>query len=239
MPPAETTPRVLALVPARAGSKGIPGKNLRLLAGKPLLAHAVAAGRASGICSRILITTDDPEMARVACAHGAEAPFLRPPELARDDTPMLPVLQHAVRFLEQQGWLADYVLLLQPTSPFRRPEDLRAGLAMLASHPEAASVVSVERVPAHLSPHYVMRIAEGRLEPFLEGNQRITRRQDAPPAYSRNGDFYLTRRRVLMEENSIYGDRCLAYVTAKPVSVNLDTLEDWAYAEWLAGRASV
>lgn len=229
------SPRVLGLVPARGGSKGIPGKNGRLLGGVPLLARAVRAGQEAGCVDRILVTTDSEDLAAIGAWAGADVPFLRPAELARDDTPMLPVMQHAVRHVLEGGWEPDLVLLLQPTAPFRRVEDLRTAVARLWSEEGADSIVSVERVPAHFSPHFVMKVEEGRLLPFLPDGLRVTRRQDAPPAYTRNGQFYVTRTACLMEGNSIYGDRCIPYETTHPAA-NLDTLEDWAEAEKLAAE---
>jgi CMP-N,N'-diacetyllegionaminic acid synthase len=226
---------VLGLVPARGGSKGIPNKNIRILAGLPLIGHSIAAARQSGVIERIVLTTDDPGIAEIGRGLGADVPFRRPPELAQDDTPMLPVLQHAVNAVMKSGWSPAIVVLLQPTAPFRRMSELQAAIALLQNSPEADSVVSVEAVPGHLSPYYVMKISGGLLTPFLADGARFTRRQDAPVAYSRNGQFYIVRRRVLLEGNSLYGTNCLPFVT-KHEAVNLDTLSDWSAAEALAGK---
>ena len=223
----------MAIIPARAGSKGIPGKNLRPLAGKPLLAYAVEMAVQAGIFDRVLLTTDSEEIAALGRFLGAETPFLRPPELARDDTPMLPVLQHAVRHLLDGGWAPDIIVLLQPTAPFRRKEDVAKATEMLRDSPQLDSVVSVEAIPDHFAPHYAMKVENGRLLPFLSEGLRVTRRQDAPKAYTRNGQFYIMRRGTLLGKNSIYGDECLPYITTHK-AVNLDTLEDWAEAERLA-----
>ncbi len=224
---------VVAVIPARAGSKGIPGKNLRLLAGQPLLAHTVELALRAGVFDRVVLTTDGEPIAALGRSLGAEVPFLRPAELAQDDTPMLPVLQHAVRFLVNQGWTPELVALLQPTAPFRRGPDLAEAIALLQASTEADSVVSVEAIPDHYSPHYAMKVISNRLVPFLPEGAQYTRRQDAPRAYTRNGQFYLMRRVTLLEKNSLYGDHCLPYVT-RHKAVNLDTLEDWAEAERLA-----
>jgi len=224
---------VVALVPARAGSKGIPGKNTRLLAGKALLAHAIAAGLAQPLIDRVILTTDSLDMAEVGRKAGAEVPFIRPADLAADDTPMLAVLRHAVGFLEASGWIPSVVVLLQPTAPFRREEDLAKALEMILGGGEAESVVSVEEVPAHYSPHMVMKLDQGRLVNFLPDGQRLTRRQDAPKAYTRNGQFYITRAETLMRKSSIYGDISLPFITGH-TAVNLDTMDDWAEAEALA-----
>ena len=133
----------------------------------------------------------------------------------------------------------DAIVILQPTTPIRRPEDHQAASAAFKGDASIDSVVAVEPVPEHYSPHFVMKIEEGRLLPFLEGGLKITRRQDAPKAYSRSGDFYFTRRRTLMEDNSIYGENSRPYVVTHPHRVNLDTLEDWAEAERLVAKETM
>ncbi|NOZ53740.1 MAG: acylneuraminate cytidylyltransferase family protein [Gammaproteobacteria bacterium] len=227
------TGRVLALIPARSGSKGIPDKNKRYLVDKPLLAYAIESACRVGVFGRVLLTTDNQDIAHMGRRFGAEAPFLRPTELAADDTPMLAVLQHAIDAVEREGWIPEIVVLLQPTAPFRRDSDLIAALSLLQSTPEADSVVSVELVPSHYSPHYVMRVEHDGLVPFLKAGAGITRRQDAPQAYSRNGQFYIIRRTTIMDKNSIYGDHAIPFVTSHN-AVNLDTMDDWEAAERLA-----
>lgn len=229
--------RLLGIIPARGGSKGIPGKNIRLLGGKPLLAYTALAAQAAGICTRLILSTDDEEIARAGRDWNVEVPFLRPPELARDDTPMLPVLQHAVQEMRARGFQPDAIVILQPTAPFRRPEDLREAFEIFKSDPAIDSVVSVEPVPDHYSPHFVLKIEADRLLPFIEGGLKITRRQDAPKAYSRSGDFYFTRIATLMEGNSIYGQTCRPFIVKHADRVNLDTLEDWSEAERIIARA--
>jgi CMP-N,N'-diacetyllegionaminic acid synthase len=228
--------RALAIIPARGGSKGIPGKNIRLLGGKPLLAYTVEAAMASRIFDRIMVTTDSQEIAVVARDLGVDVPFMRPEELAGDTTPTLPVLQHATRFMIQRDGAFEVVCTLQATTPFRHLPSLRAGFAMLEKDPSADSAVAVSRIPAHLSPDYAMKIDGGLLLPFLEGGQKITRRQDARAAYTRNGEFYFTRVKTLLEGNSIYGSRCLPVVVPEKHSVNLDTRDDWEMAELLLER---
>jgi N-acylneuraminate cytidylyltransferase len=222
--------RVLGLIPARSGSKGLPGKNVRPLAGRPLIAYAVDAARRSGVIDRVVVTTDAPEIAAVAREAGAEVPFMRPTDLAGDDTPMLPVITHAVATLEASGWAADVVVLLQPTSPLRRPQTIAAAVEMLRQT-QADSVVSVIQLPQHFSPDYVMRIEQGRLVPFLSEGSQITRRQDARPAYVRDGTVYCFWRRTLTEHNSIYGRDCRPLVIAEEESITIDTAGDWEEAE--------
>ena len=223
---------VLGIVPARSGSKGIPNKNVRLLAGVPLLSRAIRSGLDSGVINRVLLTTDSREFADVGIKAGAEVPLLRPSELARDDTPMLPVIQHAVRHIIADGWFPEIVVLLQPTAPFRLPQDIAKAVELLRDNPQADSVVSVEAVPDHFSPYFVMKVLDNRLLPFMPDGLKITRRQDAPKVYTRNGQFYVMRTQTLLEKNSIYGDHCLPFVTSHE-AVNLDTMDDWVAAEKL------
>jgi N-acylneuraminate cytidylyltransferase len=228
--------QLLGIIPARGGSKGIPGKNIRPLGGKPLLAYTALAARAAGICTRLILSTDSEEIAQAGRQWKVEVPFLRPPELARDETAMLPVLQHAVTEMRARGFAPDAIVILQPTAPFRRADDLRAGFQLLQSDPALDSVVAVEPVPEHYSPHFVLKIEDDRLLPFIEGGLKITRRQDAPKAYSRSGDFYFTRINTLMDGHSIYGANCRPYIVSHSDRVNLDTLADWAEAERVVAK---
>lgn len=221
---------VLAVVPARAGSKGLPGKNERPLAGKTLVARAAEAARASGVVDRAILSTDSERIAAIGREAGLEVPFLRPPELARDETPMQPVIEHAVIELERGGERADVVLVLQPTAPLRTGAHVARAVALL-EETGADSVVTVVEIPKHLSPHYAMRIDGGRLAPFLPDGASVTRRQDVEPAYTRDGTVYAVRRNVLVERHDLYGDDCRPLVLDASESVNVDTAEDWKEAE--------
>jgi CMP-N,N'-diacetyllegionaminic acid synthase len=221
---------VLALVPARGGSKGVPGKNVRPLGGRTLLDYVAAAARDSGAIDRVVLTTDDPAIADAGRRAGLEVPFMRPAALAQDDTPMLPVLKHAIGALIASGWTPELVVLLQPTSPLRTPAHVRGAVERLRST-GADSVVTVVEVPRHLSPDYVMKIEDGVLRPFLPEGARVTRRQDARPAYSRDGTVYAFRRETLERFDSLYGDDCRPLVIDAAESLSIDTAEDWAAAE--------
>ena len=199
----------------------------------PLLARAVSAGLDSGVINRVLLTTDSEEMAAVGRAAGAETPFLRPLGLARDDTPMLPVIQHVLKFVMDGGWIPDIVVLLQPTAPFRHKNDLVKAIELLRASPEVDSVVTVEAIPDHYAPHFSFKIEDGKLLSFLPDGLRVSCRQDAPKSYTRNGQFYVMRRTTLIEKNSIYGQNCAPIITTHK-AVNLDTMEDWLEAEQLA-----
>ncbi len=225
-----STPGVLALIPARSGSKGVPDKNTKLLAGRTLLEYVASAAAASGAVDRVVLSTDSDRIAAEGRRAGLDVPFIRPAELARDDTPMLPVIEHALVALEQDGWVADIVVLLQPTSPLRRPEHIRDAVQQLRDS-GADSVVSVVELPRHFSPDYVMRIHGGRLEPFLAGGKDVTRRQDARAAFARDGTVYAFWSRTVRDTHSIYGRDCRPLILSAADSITIDTQSDWAEAE--------
>lgn len=230
--------KILGIIPARGGSKGIPGKNIRMLGGKPLIHYAALAAHESGLVDRLILTTDLVEIAEVGKTLGIEVPFIRPAELAQDDTPMFPVIDHVVQFVESEGWVPEIILLLQPTAPLRQPEHIRAAVALLKeTHCDA--VASVVEVPQHYAPDFVLKLEDGKLKPFLEGGIK-TRRQDVRPAYSRDGTIYAFWRDVFINKRSIYGDDCRPLVIAHAESCNLDTMDDWREIEQkIKGRPQV
>jgi CMP-N-acetylneuraminic acid synthetase len=191
---------------------------------------------------RVVVSTEDDEIADAAKALGAEVPFKRPASLAQDDTPMLPVIVHAVESMSSTGWKPDLVCLLQPTFPFRRASDIDACIEALEAQ-RADCVISVHRVPHHFNPHWVyfqqpdgsLRLATGELEP-------ISRRQDLPTAFHRSGSIYVSRTVIILERGSLYGERVFGYETPSEESCNIDTAADWERAETLfrerAGNAT-
>lgn len=222
---------VLGLIPARGGSKGVARKNARKLCGKPLVQWTIEAALNTCTLSRVVVSTDDEEIATIARACGADIPFMRPPELARDDTPTFPVVQHALEALAKCGEEFDAVCLLQPTSPFRRPSDIDHCVELLAMS-GADSVVSVRRVPSEYNPYWVyFRMPEGTLELSMGGTEPIPRRQLLPPAFHRDGTIYVTRREIILRENNLYGRRMLGYELTRVNDVNIDSLADWELAE--------
>jgi len=225
--------RVLGIITARGGSKGIPRKNIRLLAGKPLLQYTAEAAHAATHLTRTILSTDDPEIVEVGRACGVEVPFLRPPELARDDTPTLPVIQDTVRRLEAAGEHFDAVLILQPTNPLRRPEDIDGSIELL-EQTGADSVISFVDVGEKHPARMKFIDDKGRVidPPFAEAFEG-QRRQDLPKLYLREGSIYLTRRDVLMNHNSIKGRDCRAWMIPEERACNIDTLFDWFIAEQL------
>lgn len=227
--------QVLAVVPARGGSKGVPRKNLRLVAGRPLLAYTADAVRASSRVTRAIVSTDDDEIARAARELGLEVPFMRPAELAADDSPMQPVLQHAVRAMAAAGFVADVVVLLQPTSPLRRGAHIDAAVDLLEST-GADSVVSVVLVPHQFNPVSVMTIDRERLVPFLPDPQ-VFRRQDKPRVFARNGPAVAAIRCSVLERGSLYGDDVRGLVMRPEESIDVDSQADLEYLEYLLARS--
>lgn len=228
--------RVLGLIPARGGSKGVPRKNLKPLCGKPLLQYTAEAALNAARLSRVILSTEDEEIAAAGLACGLEVPFLRPPELARDETPMLPVAIHALQFLEAAGDRFDALCLLQPTNPLRRAEEIDQCINLLEES-GADAVVTILPVPAEFNPHWVYFAApEGGLRLSTGEATPIPRRQELPPAFHREGSIYVTRREILMERKSFYGDRLVGYLMEPARSVNIDTMDDWERAVKLIGE---
>lgn len=227
-------PKILAVIPARGGSKGVPRKNIRMVAGKPLIAYTIEPALAvRSRLHRLIVSTDDVEIAEVARQFGADVPFMRPPDLGGDKVPMVPVLKHAIQTIEaMDGVKLDWVLLLQPTCPFRAPKDILAALD-LAAKGGCDSVISVVQV---LSNHPILmkKIENDRLLPYSIEEVEGTRRQDyTPPAYMRNGCIYLSRRDNLMEHNSIWGKVIRPYIMPEDRSVNVDSELDMKLVEFM------
>ena len=229
--------KVLGVVTARAGSKSIPGKNTRLLAGQPLIAYTIEAARAAGVFDRLILSTDDEQAAVIARARGCEVPFMRPASLAADDTPHLPVMQHALAWLrDRERYTPDWVMILLPTSPLRQPVHIREAID-LATRSGADSVVGVDELPPHFNPMRVVTIDEGGWAHLFVGGapvkRRPSRRQELPKAWVLNGAIYLFRTGVLFDpiEPSLYGDHVAAYKMSPPYGLNIDDAGDWSAVE--------
>lgn len=228
----------LALVPARGGSKSIPRKNLRPLAGRPLIEHALVAAAASGVVDRICVSTDDDEIARVARAVGAEVPFRRPAELATDAASGIAVVEHALEWLgRHESYAPEWVLLLQPTSPFVRADQIRRALE-LAQERGADSAITTVEVPRIFHPFHV-RVADeaGRLrfERPQEHAAHPTRQSD-PPRYA-FGNLYWFRREAFLAERQVEPGRRVGLPIDAISALDLDSDEDWALAELVAAHA--
>ncbi|HEY1558633.1 MAG TPA: acylneuraminate cytidylyltransferase family protein [Kofleriaceae bacterium] len=226
--------RVLGIVTARGGSKGIPRKNVKVLGGRPLIAWTAEAAVQARELARTILSTDDEEIAAAGRAAGLETPFLRPAELAADATPTLPVLQHAIAFVERQDDRYDAICLLQPTSPFR-PTGLVDACVARFRESGADTLVTVLAVPAEHNPHWVyFERPDGSLHLATGEAVPIPRRQELPPAFCREGSVYVMRRDAVMEQGTLFGRRVVGYPMDPTLCVNLDTEDDWRRAEALA-----
>jgi CMP-N-acetylneuraminic acid synthetase len=223
--------RLLAIIPARGGSKGIPRKNIHPLCGRPLIAYSIDAARGSRAVDRTLVSTDDDEIAEVSHGLGAEV-RMRPAYLAANDTPTRAVLAHVVAELAGEGYRPDAVLTLQPTSPVRTAQHIDAAAALFEADPHADSLVSCIEVPHVFHPLSVMRrTAAGYLEPFLAAPQPH-RRQDKETVFARNGAaIYITRTPRLADY--VFGGRLIPFLMDAESSVDIDTLDDLHLAERL------
>lgn len=226
--------KVLAVIPARGGSKGVPGKNKKPLNGKPLIQYSIDTALNSKYISEVVVTTDDEEIIEISKSLGANVPFVRPKHLAEDATPTLPVIQHAVDFLVSEGKHFDAICLLQPTSPFRPKGFLDKALETFQNK-QTDSLVSVLEVPHQYNPHWTFEASESGILKIATGEKNIIpRRQELPKAYHRDGSIYITKTKVLMQGNSLYGNSLAYIVSDKQCYVNIDTIEDWEKATELA-----
>jgi CMP-N-acetylneuraminic acid synthetase len=222
-------PGLLILVPARGGSKGLPGKNVRPLGGLPLLAWTARTIAASGVAARAVLTTDDGAIAEVGRAHGLEVPFLRPAALATDTAGSFEVVAHAVDWLEREGgYRPDAVMLLQPTCPFRRPERLREAMALLGK-PGTEGVIAMRRIDRTLSVMY-REEADGLLEPLAPWDERL-RRQDVRPLLTPSGSLYLVTTAALAAHRRLFPPRLRPLPSSAVEEIDIDTAADWALAE--------
>jgi CMP-N,N'-diacetyllegionaminic acid synthase len=228
--------KILGVVTARAGSKGLPGKNLKALAGRTLLSYTIDAARKSGAIDRLILSTEDEEIAAVGRDLGCDVPFMRPRDLAADDTPHLPVIQHAVQWMaDRASYKPDAVMILQPTSPLRQAADISAAVELL-DRSGADSVVSAHEVPAHAHPMRVLKTDDtGAAVLYVTGEpvrHRINRRQDLPAAWLMNGAIYVCKTHVLFAaQPSLYGDRVMVYRMSPDRGLSIDDARDWEEAE--------
>jgi CMP-N-acetylneuraminic acid synthetase len=223
--------RILALIPARGGSKGVPGKNIKLLNGKPLIAYTSEIALQSNYLSEVSISTEDEQIIETAKSLGIKVPFLRPLELAQDHTPTIDVVIQALEWYEKQNSYFDAVCLLQVTSPFRTLEFLDKAIEKFILS-DCDSLVSVQRVPQEFNPHWAFEVnADGNLK-IATGETEITsRRQELPMAFHRDGCIYITKTEVILKQKSLYG-KSIAYIESDAdFYVNIDTMEDWEKAE--------
>lgn len=220
----------LAVIPARGGSKRIPCKNIRQFCGKPMIAWSIEAAMQCGSFDRVVVSTDDAEIAEVACQHGAEAPFLRPAELSGDHAGTLPVIRHAVEWFIDRGQPIEQVCCLYATAPFVRSDDLRRGLELLmAEDCDYAFSVTSYAFPIQRA----IRISSAERVEMFSPEHFHTRSQDLEEAYHDAGQFYWGRAESWLQERMIFGQRSRPVLLPRHRVQDIDTPEDWVRAEWL------
>lgn len=231
---------VVACIFARGGSKGIPRKNIRMLAGKPLIAYAIQTAQASELVNRVVVSTDDEEIAAVAREWGAEVPFRRPAELARDDSPEWAAWQHAIRWLQQEGNspCMEVFVCVPTTAPLREPEDIDACVRMLRQG-DVDLVYTV--TPSHRNPYFNMVVLDpqGYARLVIPAERATHRRQDAPPVYDSATVAYVARPDFVLGSLSMFEGRVKAVVIPKERAVDLDTESDFSYAEFLIAEKAL
>jgi CMP-N,N'-diacetyllegionaminic acid synthase len=225
--------KVLAIVPARGGSKGLPGKNIRSLCGRPLIQWSIDTALACDEIDAVVVSTDDEQIAAVAGAAGAEVPFLRPPALAGDAASSIDVVIHALDFLERNGRVFDIVLLLEPTSPLREVADIQVALRRMVDT-GAAAIVSVCRAES-THPAFMFRTTvQGRLEPLMSAYPTGVRRQEIEPLFYLEGTLYASTVDALRERRSFYHADTLAYEVSKWKAHEIDDIDDFEMVEAIA-----
>jgi len=230
--------KVLALIPARGGSRSIPKKNIKIFSGHPLIAYSIAAACESKLCDRVIVSTDDPGIARIARGYGAQVPFLRPRKLAEDHIGDLPVFKHALKWLrENQNYSPDIIVQLRPTSPFRPKGFVDRGIILLRDNPSADSVRAVTVSPR--TPYKMWKIRGRFMRPLIQSGiiePYNANRQSLPETFWQTGQLDITRFKTVKQQNSMTGRHILPIKISGEYSVDLDTLSDWEFAEWIAAN---
>jgi CMP-N-acetylneuraminic acid synthetase len=226
---------VLGIIPSRGGSKTIPRKNIKEFLGKPLLAWTIEVAKESRVFDRLILSTEDEEIAQTGRACGAEVPFLRPQELARDATPTAPVVRHTIEWLSiHEGWVPQFVMVLEPTSPGRRAFHIREAAALLETS-GGDSIASISEVPHHYVPIKLLKLGEDGMINGIDGTpvrNMIHRRQELPQYYGFDGLIYACKTElIMMDPPTVWGERVVGYIVDPKYSVDLDQPEDWAPAE--------
>ncbi|MCG3204403.1 MAG: CMP-N,N'-diacetyllegionaminic acid synthase [Elusimicrobia bacterium] len=229
----DTSTGLIAVIPARGGSKGLPGKNIRPFCGLPLIAHSILLAKSCPEIVRTIVSTDSAEIAEVAKKYGAEVPFLRPPELAGDSAPLWPVLRHTLDFLQQkEGETYRYLLLLDPTTPCRTPLNVMEAFQHMLIRGDADGIIGVSK--PDFNPLWNC-VAEkgGWMRTFFEEGNRIHRRQDAPEIFRINGSLYIWTTDFLSREKEQWRDRgnFLMYEVPDFTAISIDTLDEFERAE--------
>ena len=221
----------LIIIPARGGSKGIPRKNIKPLLGKPLIGYSIEHAKKSKYMNKVVVSTEDEEIAEISKDYGAEVPFLRPEELARDDSPTSDAIIHALNWFEKRGEYFDIVVLLEPTSPLRKENDLDIAIELFIKNIDRAdSLVSVGEV--HLENPYIMKkIENGYVKPFIEIDENVYQRQQLPKVYFPYGVVYLSKTDTLKRYKTFYQERTIPYFIERWQNYEVDDIYDFIAIE--------
>lgn len=222
--------RILAIIPARGGSKGIPHKNIVDLCGKPLISYSIEAAQKSKYIDCILVSTDDKEIQKVSLQYGAKVPFLRPEEISNDSAKSIDVVIHGINYLKDNGETFDYVILLQPTSPLRTNEDIDEAIGIILER-EKDSLVSVCEVDEN--PILMRTIKEEKLDPIITFNGNNLRRQDLPKFFIFNGAIYISTVDMILEDKTMVDNDSIPYVMEKHKSIDIDNILDLKLTEYI------
>lgn len=224
--------KILALIPARGGSKGLPGKNTKILAGLPLIAWTIRQAKASRFIDNVAVSTDNGEIAQIAKQHGAEIPFMRPAHLATDQAATMDVVLHAIQFFEDAGTPFDILVLLEPTSPLRETHDIDTAIEQLEANPDALSIVGIARVESH-HPDFLVRLKDSFLRPYADPDFTVKRRQDIETLYFYEGSLYISYPHALKKIKNFYHKKTIGYIMPKWKSYEIDDLSDFTIVEAL------
>lgn len=226
--------KILGLIPARGGSKGVPKKNIKHLLGKPLIGYTIDVAHNSTLLDKTILSSDNDEIISVSKELGLEVPFIRPLELAEDTSPTIGVVIHALEYYKSIGKHFDAVCLLQVTNPFRTAEFVDKAIQKFIDA-KTDSLISVLEVPHEFNPHWIFEANENEHLKISTGEEQIiTRRQDLPKSYYRDGSIYITKSDVILNQKSLYGKSTSYIIGDKARHVNIDTLSDWEKAVNLA-----
>lgn len=230
--------KVLGLITARGGSKRIPRKNIKDFLGKPLLYWTIKTAQKSGVFDRLILTTDDKEIAKIGKKYGVKIPFLRPKELATDTASSLSVVQHAVNWLkEKENYCADWLILLEPSSPGRQPWHIREVVDLIEKRKDFDSIVGISELSGHYSPLKVLQVDNKKFVSRYPDGEKIKnlihRNQDLPKLYFINSAIYAFRTKNISSKNPcLWGEKTLGYVMNQKYSLDIDTQDDWILAEF-------
>lgn len=223
--------RILGLIPARGGSKGVPHKNRKSLGGKPLVQYSIETALNCNLIHDVLVSTDDQEIAKMSVAAGAQVPFIRPDHLASDESPTIDTVLHALDYYKTQSKSFDAVCLFQPTVPFRNHVDVKNAIEKFIQK-KADSLISVRVVPHQFHPYGIFTPnQDGYLSRLVHLDAPHTRRQTLPMSYYRDGSIYLTATSLLQEQRTFYGASLVSFIMKHSPNINIDTMTDWEHAE--------